>query len=291
MLPFLLPPPEGFSTNPQWNGRNFLIDDSSFSILEYSENFSGWSDDLTSLHEEAVGDNHPIDIASRADALAQVKKINPDRNTIIMEIGCSSGFLIRDLAKEFPSSIIIGVDVVKEPLHRLAKSLPSIPLMRFDLLKCPLPNSSVDALIMLNVFEHIEDDVEAIKKAFNLIKPGGKLIVEVPSGPSLYDSYDKQLQHFRRYSLGELKEKLEFAGFKVIRTSYLGAILFPAFAAVKYFNKFFPKDDIATVVKDSASKTKSSALVNWAMLLESKYLSNRKLPFGIRVLITAEKLN
>jgi len=291
MIPFLLPPPAGFSGNPIWNGYEFLIDGVSQEILEYSENFSGWSDDLTALHEEASGNNHPIDVASRQDAIAQVRACNVSSGTVIMEIGCSSGYLIQDLVKSFPGASVIGADVVKEPLYQLAKVVPGLPLLRFDLLKCPLPEASVDILIMLNVLEHIDDDVEALKKAFQLLKPGGKLIIEVPAGRNLYDSYDAQLRHFRRYSAAELKFKLLQAGFQIRRQSHLGTILFPPFAIVKLLNKLFPKKNAQSVVKDSASKTGSSKLVNFAMMLELKLLKNSSLPFGIRVLATAQKPN
>ena len=231
-LPFNLPPPTGYSVSPIWNGRNFVFANRCTPILEYSENFAGWSDDLTELHEEAAGDSHPIDLASRYDAVEQVKKFMPSANAVIMEIGCSSGFLIRDLAKSFPKAVIVGADVVKEPLYRLANKLPGIPLIRFDLLQCPLPSQIVDVLIMLNVLEHIEDDVDALQKAFNLLKPGGALIIEVPAGRSLYSDYDAELRHFRRYSASELKDQLTKVGFKVCRKSHLGFVLFPAFAVV-----------------------------------------------------------
>lgn len=289
MISFTYPPPKGALDIPVWNGQIFLIGNISHHVLEYSENFSGWSDDLTSLHEQVSGDKHPIDVASRKDAVEQVEQCNPTIDTVIMEIGCSSGFLIRDLKKYYPDIYLIGVDVVKEPLYRLAKSLPGVPLLRFDLLQCPLGGSSIDILIMLNVLEHIEDDVLALKKAFQLLKPGGRLIIEVPAGPSLYDGYDKKLQHFRRYSADELVNKLKIVGFDVSRQSHLGAILFPMFAAVKYLNKLFPKRDIDSVVRESAAKTGRNPLVNWAMRFESIYLSKWSLPVGIRVLATGIK--
>lgn len=290
MLPFDLPPPTGCSASPRWDGQKFVFDDTSTPVLEYSENFAGWSDDLTALHEEAAGDSHPIDLASRNDAVAQVEKFMPSAQAVIMEIGCSSGFLIRDLAKAFPEALIVGADVVKEPLFRLANTLPGVPLIRFDLLQCPLPDQSVDVLIMLNVLEHIEDDVIALQKAFNLLKPGGALIIEVPAGPYLYDAYDAELQHFRRYSASELQAKLTQAGFKVSRKSHLGFVLFPAFAAVKLLNKWSPSRKNKAVVRDQAASTSGNGLVNWAMKFESKYLSAFQLPFGVRILMTARRL-
>lgn len=289
MLPFGLPPPKGYLASPEWDGKNFVFADQCIPVLEYSENFAGWSDDLTSLHEEAAGDSHPIDLASRNNAVAQAKKFMPSAKAVIMEIGCSSGFLIRDLAKTFPESVIVGVDVVKEPLYRLAKILPGVPLIRFDLLRCPLPDQSVDVLVMLNVLEHIEDDVGALQKAFNLLKPGGVLIIEVPAGPSLYDAYDEELHHFRRYTASELKDKLNKAGFHICRKSHLGFVLFPAFSVVKLMNKWSPFRKNKAVVRNQAANTSGSGLVRLAMEFESRYLSDFQLPFGVRALMTAQR--
>lgn len=291
MIPFDLPPPEGFSSAPKWDGQNFVFADRHIPVLEYSENFTGWSDDLTTLHEEAAGNSHPIDLASRSDALTQVKKFISCDSAVIMEIGCSSGFLLRDLATSFPKATIVGVDVVKEPLYQLARNFPGIPLLRFDLLRCPLPDKSVDVLIMLNVLEHIEDDVGALQKAFNLLTPGGVLIIEVPAGQILYDAYDKELHHFRRYSIAELQRKLVKVGFKIRRKSYLGFLLFPAFAAVKLLQKWFTPPQNKQVVRKQAGRTSKNIFLKLVMQFESRYLSKFRLPFGIRSLVVAMKDN
>lgn len=286
-IPFKLPTPLNSKNPPIWDGRQFLIGKKKTLVLEYSENFHGWSDDLTSLHEEVAGDSHPIDIASRIYAIRQISKLDLIEGGVIIEIGCSSGFLIKDLVTNFPNATVIGADVVKAPLFNLAKTLPNVPLIRFDLLKNPLPNASADILVMLNVLEHIEDDVLALKKAFDLLKPGANLIIEVPAGKSLYDSYDKQLRHFRRYSASELKSKLESVGFEVQRKSHLGFFLFPVFAIVKLMNKL--QGEKADLVQKQASKTSKSRLFSFIMKLET-FLSNLiNFPFGIRVLIKAKR--
>lgn len=288
-IPFSWPAPAGYSDSPKWDGQAFVFGDQRTSVLEYSENFSGWSDDLTALHEEAVGESHPIDLASRRDAIAQLRKFLPPTNAVIMEIGCSSGFLIKDLVKSFPEVTIVGADVVKDPLYRLAKDLPGTPLIRFDLLQCPLPDQSVDVLVMLNVLEHIEDDVTALTNACKLLKCGGALIIEVPAGPLLYDQYDAELHHFRRYSAKNLQRKLDQAGFNVLRRTHLGFVLFPAFAVVKLLNKWSPLGKNKAVVRTQAAKTSNSRLVELAMFFESKWFGRLNLPFGIRVLAVAQK--
>lgn len=288
-LPFDLPPPAGGAQSPEWDGKNFIYGDVCTPVLEYSENFAGWSDDLTALHEEAAGDSHPIDVASRQHAIEQVRKNLSGDRPVIMEIGCSSGFLIRDLEDAFPDAIIVGADVVKDPLYRLAQTTPGVPLIRFDLLQCPLPEQSVDILVMLNVLEHIEDDEKAMREACRLLKDGGLLVVEVPAAPYLYDAYDEELCHFRRYSSSSLVEKLTKAGFTVTRKSHLGFLVFPAFAIVKLTNKLFGRGKKASVVGDQAKSTSESSLVRSAMRLESSWFSGARLPFGIRALAVARK--
>ena len=92
---------------PIWDGKNFRVGDARLPILEYSENLSGWSEDLTTLHEDASGKAHPIDIASRKMAVNSVKKYSSSCDQSILEIGCSSGYLLEDLKWEFKKSQII----------------------------------------------------------------------------------------------------------------------------------------------------------------------------------------
>ena len=70
-IPFELPAPAGYFDSPKWGGQAFVFGDQRTRVLEVSENFAGWSDDLPAVHEEAAGDSYPIDRASRKDAILQ----------------------------------------------------------------------------------------------------------------------------------------------------------------------------------------------------------------------------
>ena len=293
MLPFSLPAPDGSRNSPEWTCAGFRLGERFVPVLEYNENFAGWSDDLTTLHEDAAGDSHPIDTASRDDALAQLRfNLKDCVAPAILEIGCSSGFLLKDMLRAFPTATIVGADVVQEPLFKLAKALPSVPLMRFDLLKCPLPAASFDAIVMLNVLEHIEDDTAALRQVYRLLKPGGVVIIEVPAGPQLYDAYDKTLMHFRRYRISDLANKLQKVGFTVLRSSHLGFLVYPAFAYVKRRNQRVPpSEDLRQLVVSQVSKTSTSWLLKTAMTLERHLGSLFSFPFGVRCLVVGKKLS
>jgi len=291
MNQFPFPPLPGSAERPEWTGAGFRLGDRVVPLLEYSESAEGWSDDLTELHEEVAGDSHPIDMASRNDALAQLGARFGDRPFTLLEVGCSSGFMLTALRQRFPKATLIGSDVIRDPLYALARANPDIPLLRFDLVRCPLASESCDAVVMLNVLEHIADDAGALAQTYRILKPGGVAVIEVPAGPRLFDAYDKALMHFRRYRLAELTQKLKNAGFSVERQSHLGFFLYPAFAAVKLKNQRMLRQDtdLAELVKAQASGASKSRLVSLAVQLEAALGKVVSYPIGIRCLAVARK--
>ena len=76
------------------------------------------------------------------------------------------------------------------------------------------------SIFLLNVIEHIEDDLTAIKNCNYLLHDDGHLILLAPAYSWLYSSFDRQLGHFRRYSLGSLKELLKKENFSILSGSY-----------------------------------------------------------------------
>ncbi len=111
--------------------------------------------------------------------------------------------MLKVLREEFPHASITGADYVRGPLEALAAKLPGIPLVQFDLTKCPLPDESVDGIVLLNVLEHIDRDDLALHHVARILKPERCSYNGGPGkiGPSLYDVYDKLLLHHRRYRM------------------------------------------------------------------------------------------
>ncbi len=81
-----------------------------------------------------------------------------------------------------------------------------------------------DAALMVNVLEHIPDDVAVLTRLYEVLKPGGALCIFVPAVPEIYGSLDAIVDHVRRYRRAELQGKLEQAGFVVKRLSYLDTL-------------------------------------------------------------------
>lgn len=88
--------------------------------------------------------------------------------------------------------------------------------------------SSFDSIFALNVIEHIEDDGLALINCKKLLKPGGTLLILVPAFMQLYNSLDKELFHFRRYTKSMLENRIMEAGFRVKKSFYFNALGIPA---------------------------------------------------------------
>jgi SAM-dependent methyltransferase len=280
---------------PAWTGRGFRVGDETYGVLDYEAGDSGWSEGLTLFHEEIAGEGtHPIDVASRRRARAALKRHvrAPADDAVLLEAGCSSGFLLRELAADWPRSLVIGSDYIRGPLERLADTFPDVPLLRFDLVKCPLPSDSVDAVVMLNVLEHIEDDAAALAQVKRVLRPGGTAVIEVPAGPQLFDVYDRYLQHFRRYRLAELCRLVERAGLRVVERSHLGFLVYPVFAMVKRRNQRWldaPDPVQRDVVSRSISGSGRGPFLRWATAIEERFAARISYPFGVRCVVTAVK--
>src|SRR5260370_23883823 len=96
-------------------------------------------------------------------------------------------------------------------------------------------------MVLLNVLEHIEDGEEAARHIARMLKPGGVAVIEVPAVPELFDDYDRELKHFRRYQLQGISDVVERAGLKIERRNYLGALIYPAFYLAKKLSQSRPK--------------------------------------------------
>ena len=80
-----------------------------------------------------------------------------------------------------------------------------------------------DAIVLLNVLEHIEDDAEALRKSRDGLEPDGRAAVLVPAFELLYSRFDAAVGHYRRYRLRELVGKAEGAGLKVHEARYVNS--------------------------------------------------------------------
>jgi SAM-dependent methyltransferase len=295
LVDFPWPAPPGASTAPVWSPAGFRLNgDPARAVLVYDAADSHWSPELTDLHEAEAGSQHPIDLASRRWAVRSLAEyLPPDRpQPVVLDVGCSSGFVLEEIQAALPQAALIGSDYILPPLEKLAQRLPGVPLLQFDLRRCPLPDGCVDAVTALNVLEHIDDDTAALREIGRILRPGGVAHIEVPAGPGCYDVYDEQLMHHRRYRLAALLAQARGAGFDVLRATHLGCLIYPAFWLVKRRGRRLlrlPAAEKKALVARQIRHTGQSVLLGAVLRLEEAIGRYATFPFGIRCIAVLRK--
>lgn len=90
------------------------------------------------------------------------------------------------------------------------------------------PSGRFDRMLMLDVIEHVENDVEFVQSAVDdLLADGAMVLVSVPAYQALFSSHDKSLRHYRRYSPATCRRLLEQAGLLVLNDGGLFHSLLP----------------------------------------------------------------
>jgi SAM-dependent methyltransferase len=290
---FPWPPLSSRKPTPVWVGNGFRIGSEFSEVLSYGVSESAWSDDLTAMHEAEASSAHPIDLASRTLAVRSMRELVNRPSRVVLDIGCSSGFLIQNLQSRLSTLSILGADYLTGVVIKAARRNPGIPFIQFDLRKCPLPDGCVDGVTALNVLEHIDDDYRALNEIHRILAPQGIAHVEVPAGPACFDLYDEVLMHFRRYRLRDLVAMARKIGFEVRSATHLGFLIYPAFRLVKFRNRVryshLPLAAKQSVVKRQIKSTGSSLPMRIALGTELNLGTFLRFPFGIRAVMRLSK--
>jgi SAM-dependent methyltransferase len=243
-----------------------------------------WSAELEELHVETSRD-HFIDVWTRGAILERLSP--PAPGEVIVDLGCSTGYLLRDLRGARPQAQLIGVDLIVSGLQTAHRQVPDARLLQADVCALPLDDASVDMAVSVNLLEHVPDDEAALAELCRVLTPGALAVLVVPTAPSTYDYYDRFLGHVRRYARGDLAAKARNAGLEVIEDAHLGSILFGLFWLVKQRNRRrygrLTGARLEARVAGDIAGTRDSRVGRVTCVLERRLLrSGIRLPFGIR---------
>ena len=127
----------------------------------------------------------------------------------------------------------VASDIDAEHLARLRVRFRGRP--NLSIRKCDLSDpadfsefgAQFDSVVCLNVVEHLEDDLGALRNIRSALKPGGRAIILVPQDQAVYGTLDEVLGHVRRYSAAQLQSRMEEAGFAVERILQFNRITRP----------------------------------------------------------------
>ncbi len=176
------------------------------------------------------GGDQPIDPAThwyyRSKCKAVLQAIAGITPTSVLDVGAGSGFFAREMLRRVPS-LRAATCVDSGYTTSTTEFVDGKPLFFVP----SVTDAQADLLVMMDVIEHVADDVALMREYVAQAAPGAHVLVTVPAFAALWSGHDDYLQHYRRYSLASLTDAVRAAGLTLERCHYIYGALFPLAAA------------------------------------------------------------
>lgn len=154
-----------------------------------------------------------------------VSQVLPYMRDHVLDVGGGNGAHLEHILPVKPN--VQSVDLSQENVDYMNQRFADYPQFNAEQIDFgadsieKLVEVGFDTIVSLNVLEHIEDDVTALKQMRQILEAqNGVLTLQVPALRWLYGTLDREAGHYRRYTVTELKQKLEQAGFNIVRCYY-----------------------------------------------------------------------
>ena len=205
------------------------------------------------------------------------------RGERVLDLGCGTGGVLRDWMSR---NRCVGIDRSQLALQ-ICRERGFGNLVRADLSAPPVRPGSVDALLLLDVVEHIDGDRALLRSAARLTRAGGRVVVSVPAFQWLWSRHDETFEHRRRYSARGLESLVREAGLVPERLTFTNFLVFPAAATWRLLSsrlgrgRFAPRHDFWPI-----PGWLNEALVR-VYAIEGWLLRRTDLPIGLSVACVA----
>lgn len=225
-------------------------------------------------------------MSSRRQLFANIlKKHEVLPSASVLDLGCGAGSLVAQLNS--CGYMTYGLDISSEAV-RLGTLRGVGNLAVMDNYSLHFPDDSFNAVLMVDILEHLDHEGWLLKEAERVLRPGGIAIAVVPAFKFLWGYHDVISGHYRRYSMDDLRSIIRaVTSFKVVHDSYFNFLLFAPIAALRLLRRIFK-------VKPSESDFSlnnrlANALFSGVMKLELWLFQKMRFPFGVSVLLVLQK--
>ncbi|MGA2389718.1 MAG: class I SAM-dependent methyltransferase [Candidatus Sulfotelmatobacter sp.] len=194
----------------------------------------------------------------------------------ILDIGCGDGLFFPELSQ---FGEVEGVEPFGELVNPHNPYREHIQICPFD--ESFQPGKRYSLILMLDVLEHLENAVGALRHALNLLEPDGMFIATVPAFMALWTNHDVLNHHFLRYTKSSFRQVAQKAGLRIQEQRYLYHWTCPVKLAIGMRERLFHSQPKPAQVPPWAV----NELLFWTSRIEQKTLSVLSLPFGSSLMV------
>lgn len=207
--------------------------------------------------EKAVTSDNPHSLAL-IDIVREA--LDLQREDVVLDVGCSDGYVLQRLYEAVPFSKGVGIDISDYSVS-VAKNIVKYANLDFmqgygdDL---PFEDESFDKIVCNEVIEHVPDDAATLRELYRVCRPGGRVYVTAPNALTdalpLFaehcEKVDAEEGHLRRYSSEAMEALARDAGFEVESITYNGFIASYLWYSFVIYNRPFKKFASRLIRKD-----------------------------------------
>ena len=209
----------------------------------------------------------------------------PGDKTVICDMGCGCGATLQTLQAGYGAC---GIDSSGKAIEFCSRR--GIKAKQGFLPNgIPFQDAKFDAILLLDVLEHLEKDKESLIACVKLLCMGGIMLCTVPACPFLWTKRDDFHGHKRRYKMADFSKLfVEVPGLRIEIISYYNTFLFPLIAAVRVFSRLLGKD------KYGPDISLPQAIINRCLeeifAVERFLIPSRILPIGVSLVAVCRKI-
>lgn len=190
----------------------------------------------------------------------------------VLEVGCGVGSFTKRIIEHGSFEKLLSIDISSDSVD-YCRSRFKYGNVSFRCADVESIDGKFDAIICMNVLEHIEDDLGALKRMLRLLKPTGTLFLLVPAHQALFCRFDVEGGHYRRYSKASLRRLVKDAAGRVAKFKQF---YFNIVGAIGYFFVY----KILKKAPQTAANSEIGFFDNWVVPVMRR-LECTHMPFGI----------
>jgi ubiquinone/menaquinone biosynthesis C-methylase UbiE len=202
---------------------------------------------------------------------------------VLLDAGCGTGGTLRVLRASAPAATLVGMDFDRTACT-LARTKSGCAITAGSIDKLPFPSAAFDVILSADVLCHTSVDQDAaLAELVRCLKPGGRLILNLPAYDWMKSVHDERVHTARRYTARGITQLLGRHGFAQVRATYWNTLLFPVMVLRRKLLKGGSSDVMLYPAPIELLFRAILRLETWALG------AGLTLPFGGSVLVKATK--
>ncbi len=228
-------------------------------------------------------DNHWWFRARREIVVDQLRRSLPRDDIDLLDVGCGTGGTLAYFSAELPRARCRGIE--PDPAARARCLDRGLDVLEGTATPMPVASTSQDAVIALDVIEHIEHDEAAARELARSLRPGGIALVTVPAYMWMWGPHDELNHHRRRYVRSEVERLMSDADLEIEFSTYFNTLLFPLGVVQRAAERVTGRH----AATEKAPLTAINAALHAIFEMERPLLRRMQLPWGVSILVVARK--